>query len=398
VPESDPAIWPEHWFDHHDLVRLYATDEHVSVYTDAGVSHGQLRWLPRFASRAWQYSKLTYGGPWGPGERLYLIVHGGKHGGGHAGYYFSPVHDYRNVGDCGLDSWSQHERLALDIPSHEISHVVESANNGRHGSPAYTVWGDSKWAEFYQYDLYMALGMEREAGRLYGTFMSGTDTFPRPGTRWFRDWFYPLWRDAGQAAYMARFYKLLARDFPGRAGGGDLAPAMQPATAGRLLRGATARSAAHPALSALRASQPMRRLAGDPRPAAGPSDAGPSDAGPSDTASRDQAPDATGPRPGEPRDDGWRDPRPAASLGIGAVQADHDPDPGPGPAPVPARPPAAPPPAPYERRLNWGEYIHFSSGAAEADLRPMAARAFGWPDEWTIQLERAQHDFPLVTY
>jgi hypothetical protein len=217
--------------------------------------------------------------------------------------------------------------------------VVESANNGRHGSPAYTVWGDSKWAEFYQYDLYMALGMEREAGRLYGTFMAGTDTFPRPGTRWFRDWFYPLWRDAGQAAYMARFYALLARDFPGRAGGGDLAPAIQPATAGR----------------------------------------------------RDTAPPTTG-----PSDDGWRDPRPAASLGIGAVQADQDRDPV--PARTPARPPAAAPPAPYARRLNWGEYVHFSSGAAGGDLRPMAARAFGWPDEWTVQLERARDDFPLITY
>ena len=37
----------------------------------------------------------------------------------------------------------------------------------------------------------------------------------------------------------------------------------------------------------------------------------------------------------------------------------------------------------YTRRMNWGEYIHFTSGAAAADLRSQAARAFGWPREWT---------------
>jgi hypothetical protein len=40
---------------------------------------------------------------------------------------------------------------------------VESASNGAHGSLAYEIWGDSKWAEFYIHDLYTALGMDREA-------------------------------------------------------------------------------------------------------------------------------------------------------------------------------------------------------------------------------------------
>jgi hypothetical protein len=52
----------------------------------------------------------------------------------------------------------------------------------------------------------------------------------------------------------------------------------------------------------------------------------------------------------------------------------------------------------YTRRLNWGEYIHFTSAAAAADLRTQAARAFGWPREWTDQLERARAQFPQLTY
>jgi hypothetical protein len=52
----------------------------------------------------------------------------------------------------------------------------------------------------------------------------------------------------------------------------------------------------------------------------------------------------------------------------------------------------------YPRRMNWGEYVHFTSGAAGADLHTQAARAFGWPREWSDQLERARAQFPGITY
>ena len=42
--------------------------------------------------------------------------------------------------------------------------------------------------------------------------------------------------------------------------------------------------------------------------------------------------------------------------------------------------------------MNRGEYIHFTSGAAAADLRTQAARAFGWPHQWTSQLQRAREN------
>jgi hypothetical protein len=141
-----------------------------------------------------------------------------------------------------------------------------------HGSPAYEIWGDSKWAEFFIYDLYTALGLDREAKQVHRRFAGNADDFPRRGTHWFRDWFYPLWLDCGQAAVMDRFFRLLAEHFP-----------------------------------------------------------------------RD--------------DDGT-----------------------------------------YTRRMNWGEYVHFTSGAAAADLRGQAARAFGWPGEWAGQLERAREQFPGVRY
>ena len=52
----------------------------------------------------------------------------------------------------------------------------------------------------------------------------------------------------------------------------------------------------------------------------------------------------------------------------------------------------------YARRMNWGEFIHFWSGAAGKDLKPLAEQAFGWPEEWTDQLYQAKADFDKITY
>jgi hypothetical protein len=137
-----PTTWQEHWFDHRQLLGLYHSDEHCAIYVDSGVRRAEVQWLPRFINVTWQYSKATYGDAFGSDPRIYSIHHAGRHGGGHAGYYVSPVHDYHNVSDCGLDTWREGNTLARELPAHEIGHSVESANNGVHGSPAYEIWGD----------------------------------------------------------------------------------------------------------------------------------------------------------------------------------------------------------------------------------------------------------------
>jgi hypothetical protein len=52
----------------------------------------------------------------------------------------------------------------------------------------------------------------------------------------------------------------------------------------------------------------------------------------------------------------------------------------------------------YTRDLNWGEFVHFMSGAAGADLKPLATTAFGWPADRETQLQQARKDFPRITY
>jgi hypothetical protein len=48
--------------------------------------------------------------------------------------------------------------------------------------------------------------------------------------------------------------------------------------------------------------------------------------------------------------------------------------------------------------MNWGQYAHFLSGAAKADIQTQATYAFGWDDAWTTQLAQARKDFPAITY
>ncbi|GHF70675.1 hypothetical protein FHX82_005564 [Amycolatopsis bartoniae] len=267
-----PVRWREHWHEHDRLLTLSQHDEHAAIYLDEDVNRNGTRWLLGYVSDIWRYSKATYGGTFGPDARLYSIHHGHRYSGGHPGYHTDASHDHRNVSDCGPGPWTERHDGAFDLPSHEIAHVVESVNNGVQGSPAFGIWGDSKWAEFFQYDLYVALDLPRHARRLRADFTKGSDDFPRPGTHWFRDWFHPLWTDGGHAKVMVSFFRLLAQHFPTEGG------------------------------------------------------------------------------------------------------------------------------TRYRGQLNWGEYVHFTSGAAGADLRPLARRAFGWPDEWAAQFEQARADFPLIDY
>jgi hypothetical protein len=208
-----PATWQEHWFEHNQLLQLIDYNDDVAVYFDADVDRATTTWILPFLTRVWRYTRTTYGEfkSGATDGRLYGIFHQGRYSGGHPSTYFDSSHDLRNVSDCGPGPWPA---SGIDLPSHETAHVVEGANNGVHGSPAFGVWMDSKWSEFYQYDLYVALGMTSDADRVFTRYTNTTDTYPQAGTHWFRDWFYPLWRDHGHAQVMVRFFQLLSQHFP----------------------------------------------------------------------------------------------------------------------------------------------------------------------------------------
>ncbi len=130
------------------MLRLAGATGHVAIYLDPDRNDDNARWLLPYLDDVWQYTKQTYG-EFGPNPLLYSIFHQGRYGGGHPSTYQDPSHDNRNVTDCGAGSYRQGDRGVYDMVTHEISHVVEGANNGAWGSPAFPIWGDSKWAEFF---------------------------------------------------------------------------------------------------------------------------------------------------------------------------------------------------------------------------------------------------------
>lgn len=281
APQDPPETWKEHWFEHNQLLKRVASDGEVVIYFDDDVKREGTEWILPFMSKLWKYTKRTYGtygNEGGKGGRLYAIFHQGKYSGGHPSTYFDASHDFRNVTDCGPGPFTTPK---YDVPSHEVAHIVEGASRNVHGSPGWDVWHDSKWAEFFQYDAYMNIGMETDAKRLYDMFSSKADSFPRANTYWFRDWFYPLWRDHGHGKVMANFFQLSAKYYTKKNG----------------------------------------------------------------------------------EDEGTKP---------GTVS--------------------------YAHAMNWGEYVHFMSGAAGTDLKPLAEKAFGWPEEWEGQYRKAQNDFPDIKY
>ncbi len=275
---TPPKTWQEHWFAHTEaLTRVYLDDD-LAVYYDKYVDP-KITWPFKYMGDVWRYTKKTYGGH-GPDPRLYAVFHTDVTNvlsGGHPDYYYSSNHDFRNMIDVGPGPWLT-QAGNIDMPTHEVFHIVESASFNTRGSFGYGaypdgIWGDSKFAEIFQYDVYLGLNMPDEAERWKNLALNGAaENFPSANAHWFRDWLYPWYNDHGKTQVLVKFFKLASENFP-------------------------------------------------------------------------------------KYDNGT-----------------------------------------YRRTMNWGEYIHFSSGAAGVDMKGLATTAFGWNAAWEQELMQARLAFPNVNY
>ncbi|SHN43765.1 T9SS type A sorting domain-containing protein [Chitinophaga sp. CF418] len=199
-----PATWQEHWFEHNQVVSRVFLDNDLALYYDNDVSRS-VTWPNSYLSQLWRYTKKIYGS-FGTEPQLYAIMHTGKYSGGHPSTYFDASHDFRNVIDAGPGSWTGATPGDYNLLTHEVSHIVEIGGKNMHGSPAFGVWGDSKWAEIFLYDAYKGMGMESRATSLYNELLANRDNFPRANTAWFKDWFYPIYNQYGGAQLLNRYF------------------------------------------------------------------------------------------------------------------------------------------------------------------------------------------------
>jgi hypothetical protein len=232
-----PATWQEHWFEHVQLLNRVFYDDDVAIYYDTDTPNS-ITWPNKYFGDVSRYVKKVYG-PLSPENRIYIILHTNKYSGGHPSYYYDASHDNRNVADNGPGPWTT---ATYDLCTHEIGHIVESTPYGMKNSPAFGLWGDSKWCEIFIYDVYKGLGMTSEVTRWYNNCVNQTLDQPVAGAHWFRDWFYPLYTQYGGSAFLARFFENLGKNWKGGglnwgqyvhfescAAGADLRPAFKQA-------------------------------------------------------------------------------------------------------------------------------------------------------------------------
>jgi hypothetical protein len=191
--------------------------ERLHVESRAGRRGSTVRTLP--ARAGCKTSPRTGTSRFGEPKPLIAFYHQGEHLGGTVAVRFDEFSRFRSTIDVGDNGWSRSDGVLHDEIVHEACHQVEGASQGVHESPAFGIWGDSKWAEFCVYDFYVRSGRTAYAKRVFNDFMNNRDNLPTGAqdTAYFRDWFYPLWQENGRdAAVMQRFFELLSRHFPKR--------------------------------------------------------------------------------------------------------------------------------------------------------------------------------------
>ncbi|GAA2588358.1 hypothetical protein GCM10010435_78410 [Winogradskya consettensis] len=236
--QDAPATLTDYISDHRDALTRTACNADVAVYFDndlKALPAAHVAWVSPFVTDVWKYIKATYGkcdvdrqlpAPIGPGctnfgapKPALAFFHQGRHGGGTVNNRFDANSGFRTTIDVGDTGWDESNGVLHDEIVHEACHEVEGSSQGVHESPAFDVWGDSKWAEFCVYDFYANTGRTADAQRTEALFSGHADNLPAGAkdAHWFKDWFLPLWHDSGNnAAVMQRYFGLLSQHFPTR--------------------------------------------------------------------------------------------------------------------------------------------------------------------------------------
>ena len=104
-----------------------------------------------------------------------------------------------DIGQAG--DWHSESGWNIDVIAHEIAHIVELGSKGVHGSPAFGLWKDSKWAEIFNYDVFLNLGMTSVANSTYNDLMDNVDNSPVLAPTGFAIGFIPSIRSTAVIRY-----------------------------------------------------------------------------------------------------------------------------------------------------------------------------------------------------
>ncbi len=209
------------------VTRVYYDNE-IAVYFGEGMNP-KVNWMNAYIKDAWVYMKKTYGS-FGPDPRIYVVAHKNP-----AFDYatvstrFDASFGYRNVIDLGGSwDWQNPEQINYEVITHELAHIVEGGSKNTKESPSFEFWSDGPWPEIFIYDVYKALGRDAWAKSWFEQMQTSTNGhfFGNGEYYFFRDWFYPIYKEYGGAAVFNRYFTLLSQCFPKmdiKVGGGQTA-------------------------------------------------------------------------------------------------------------------------------------------------------------------------------
>lgn len=173
----------------------------------------------QFYAENWEYVFSCYGEELSD-EQLHVMLFPLEEGGG-----LASIFDYRGGGGNYTNmvyikankNWFKNRAESgyiYDVMAHELCHIIEGVGGGYNGSMFYPVWGDSKWAEILQFDIFQALGVSRAASwhSSYAaeTNPAGGADYPNSAqtSYWYRDFLYPTYDKYGKTELLKKFWKL----------------------------------------------------------------------------------------------------------------------------------------------------------------------------------------------
>lgn len=215
VVKNDPAGAPplsfkETWSNHTDKLWRQYLDNNVAVYYDEAVKR-PLEWPYAFFGNTWKEVNKTYGA-FGDENRLYAVFHNESKGATYVGTIFDNTSSNRSLFDIAFEG-TEMKGNNIDNPLKAVSQIVETSSNGIKGSPAKALWGDT-YSQIFLYDIYTDLDMKTEADRIFALNNTKTTNSPKANTYWFRDWYYPIYKDHGGRMSLGKFFKLLSQYYP----------------------------------------------------------------------------------------------------------------------------------------------------------------------------------------
>lgn len=206
--ESDapPRGLDQEWNGKEQMLYREYHDNNVAVYYDENVNR-EIIWTRSFTSQVWEYVKNTYS----LGDDILYAVFHSETVAPFSGNIFDEETTYKYLFDISIQD-GEASSSDMDLILEQIGKIVETSAFGINKSPASAIWMD-QWQQIFMYDIYTVLNMDSEAQRIKEVSLNSIVDYPSAGTKWFSNWFLPLYEEYDGGASINSFFRSLSLNF-----------------------------------------------------------------------------------------------------------------------------------------------------------------------------------------